>query len=225
MSTTVKVDTRAFVQMTRELAAKAGVPDEVAMVAEVGKVLEGAIRNTKQGSKAKIASRFKNATFSAQPAGMYSPKSGRSGVNVTQNGFIPYFLRNRYPDSLWAAMSERRNKSFFAKIGAIGLSKKSWYEIGRRLGLTLKGGNFVKAIASTGKQYPENTATKIEKQKSKLQISIYNSQPTVNRTGGERALQAAVDGRVKKFLYSIANNTFENAAKIAKQYPGIRIIR
>lgn len=223
--TDVKVDTRAFVQMTRELARRAGVPDETALVAEVGKVLEGAIRNTKAGSKAKIASRFKNATFSAQPASMYSPKSGRSGVTTTKGGFIPYFLRNRYPDALWSAMTERRNKSFFAKVAAIGLSKKSWYEIGRRLGLTLKGGTFVKAIASTGKEYPENTATKIERQKSRLQVSIFNSQPTVNATGGERALQAAIDGRAKFFLANIALKTFEKAANVAKQYPGIRITR
>ena len=223
MSTSIKVDTRAFIQMTRELAARAGVPDEDAMVAEVGKVLEGAIRNTEQGSKAKIASFFKNAEYTAQPASLYSPSSGRSGVVISGGGKVTYNLSYRYPNALWAAITDRRNKSFFAKVAAIGLSKKSWYELGRRLGLTLKGGRFVKAIASTGKQYPENTATKIERQKSKLQITIYNSQPTVNRTGGERALQAAVDGRVKYFLGQMALGTFNKAATIAKQYPGITI--
>lgn len=224
MAAQVKVDTRTFIQMTRELAAKAGVPDETAMVAEVGKVLEGWVRNTPAATKQSIALRFKNATFSMQPAGMYSPKSGRSGVNVTKSGFIPYYLRNRYPDALWAAMTERRSKSFFAKLAAIGLAKGSIVKIARQLGLTIKAPSYArKAIASTGKQYPENTSIKIERGKFRLQISFFNSQPTINSIGGARGLQVAIDGRVKAFLYAIGKGTFSSAAKIAAKYPGIKI--
>lgn len=224
MAAQVKVDTRAFRQMCRELAAKAKVPDETVLVAEVGKVLEGAARNTKAGSKAKIASRFKNATFSMQPSDMYSPKSGRTGVNVSANGFIPYYLRNRYPDNLWALMSARRNASFAAAIAAIGLSKRSWFEIAKRLGLTISVPAYAKkAVASTGKDYPENISIKIERGNGKLQISFFNSQPTVNKIGGARALQVAIDGRVKGFLVSLSKGTFTSAAKIAAKYPGIRI--
>lgn len=224
MAAQVKVDTRVFIQMTRALAAKAKVPDEIVMVAEVGKVLEGWTRNIKAATKQNIALRFKNAIYSMQPAGMYSPKNGRSGVNVSKNGFIAYHLRNRYPDALWAAMTERRSKSFFAKLAAIGLAKGSIIKIARQLGLTIKAPAYAaKAIASTGKQYPENTSVKIERGNGRLQISFFNSQPTINMIGGARGLQVAIDGRVKAFLYAVGKGTFSSEAKVAAKYPGIKI--
>lgn len=222
--TTVKIDTRNFQAMTRELAARAKVPLETVLVAEVGKVLEGAVRNTKAASRGKIRARAKGATFSMQPASLYTPKNGRSGVTVTQNGFIPYYLRNRYPNALWSLIAARREASLAAAIKAIGLAKKSWYDIAKRLGLEIKAPGYAKtALPSSGKEYPENTATKIERKTGRLNITIFNSQPTVNLIGGERALQQAVDGRVKGFIYAMATGTFDSMAKIAKKYPGITL--
>lgn len=224
MSATVQINTRAFVAMTRELARRAKVTPDEALISEIGKVLEGAIRNTRSASKSRIRLRFKNAEFSMQPSNLYSPKGGRAGVKISKNGFIPYFMRNRYPDALWGAITARRDASFNAKIAAVGLAKKSWLSIARRLHLGVKAPAYVsKAVASTGKDYPENTATKIEKKTGKIQVTIYNSQPTANAIGGERALQQAVDGRTKGFLYALEKGTFDSLAKIAKKYPGIKI--
>lgn len=224
MAATVQINTRAFVAMTRELAKKAQVTPDEALISEIGKVLEGAIRNTRSASKARIRLRFKTAEFSMQPSNLYSPKNGRAGVKISKNGFIPYFLRNRYPDSLWAGIVARRDASFNTKIGAIGLAKKSWLNIARKLHLGVKAPAYVsKAVASTGKEYPENTSVKIERKTGKIGVTIFNSQPTVNAIGGERALQQAVDGRTKAFLYALGKGTFDSLAKIAKKYPGIKI--
>jgi hypothetical protein len=204
--TLVKIDTRAFNSMCRELAQKANVPDEVTLVAEVGKVLEKAIEYTPAASRSNIQARFDNKQFTT-----YSSKV--------------YYLLNRYPDALWGNIDSRRKKDLSARLRAIGLSKKSWIDIAQRLGINVKAPAYARnAVARTGKNY-QNVKTSISRQKGKLTIGIFNSQPTVNlpSVGGRRALQAAIDGRVKFFLGQMALKTFDDAAKIAKKYPGIRV--
>lgn len=224
MSGRIKVDTTRFNQMVREIARRAGTPDEEVLEHEVGKVLEQTIRNTKAASVSSIRATSEKADFSMQPQDLYTPKNGRVGVNVTQGGFIAYYLRNRYPDSLWASMSARRKASLVAKLKARGLARKSWLDIANKLGLKINYPGYVaSAVASNGKDYPQNTRVRLAKQNGKLQIEFQNSQPTVNRIGGSRALQAAVNGRYKFFLTLMAKGTFKKVAEIAKAYPGMRV--
>lgn len=218
------VDTSKFNQMVREIARKAGVPSEEVLVHEVGKVLEQTIKNTKAATVSSIRATSENANFSMQPQDLYTPKNPREGVTITKGGFIPYYLRNRYPNTLWGRIVARRKASLQAKLRARGLAKRSWVEIARKLGLHLSFPGYVStAVPSTGKEHPENTLVKVQRQKGKLQIAFQNSQPTVNKIGGGRALQAAIDGRYKYFLGQMALGTFNQIATIAKKYPGIRI--
>jgi hypothetical protein len=221
----VAVDTSKFNAMVREIARKAGVPNEEVLTHEVGKILEKTITNTKAATVSSIRATSEKSQFSMQPESLYSPKGGRAGVNVTKNGFIAYFLRNRYPDNLWALMSARRKVSLAAKLKARGLARKSWLDIANRLGLSINYPGYVaSAVPSSGKEHPENTRVRLARQNGKLQIAFQNSQPTVNRIGGSRALQAAIDGRYKFFITQMAKGTFDDIAKIAKKYPGIRIL-
>ena len=202
----MQIDTRAFNSMCRELAKKANVPDETVLVAEVGKVLEKAIEYTPSATRSKIQSRYDNAQF------------------TTYHGKI-YYLLNRYPDAVWGGITARRKTDLIARLRAIGLSKKSWIDIAAALGIRVKAPSYARnAIARTGRTY-QNVKTTISRQKGKLTIGIFNSQPTVNSpfVNGRRALQAAIDGRVKYFIGQMALKTFDDAAKIAKKYPGIRV--
>jgi len=204
--TSVNIDTRAFNSMCRELARKANVPDEVVLVAEVGKVLEKTIEYTPAASKSKIEAR------------------SDQGYYTTYNGRI-YYRLNRYTDNLWGAMEANRKALLRMRLRAIGLSKKSWIDIAVKLGLHVKAPAYARnAVARTGKVY-SNVKTAISRQKGKLTVSFFNSQPTVNlpAVGGRRALEAAIAGRVKYFLGQMALKTFDDAAKIAKKYPGIRV--
>jgi hypothetical protein len=224
MAGTVKIDLRNFNAMCRELSAKAKTPNEQVLIGEVGKVLEAAIRNTDAAQASLIRRRSESAEFSMQPESLYNPVSGRSNVNITKSGFIAYYLENRYPNALWNAIAVRREASLQAKLRARGLAKKSWLQIAQQLGITIQAPGYVAgAVASTGREY-KNTSTKLARQTGKLQITILNSQPTVNAIGGARALQRACDGRVKFFLQNVALGTFNDAAKTAKRYPGIKIM-
>lgn len=226
MSGTAIIDTSKFNAMIRELSRKAEVPDDQVLVHEIGKVLEATIANTPALKVSKLRARTEAALFSAQPASLYSPKRGRRGVSLTKNGFIPYYLRNRYPDALWNAIAARRTASLRRALKARGLAKKSWWEIAKALGLTIAVPGYVtSAIPSTGRTYQGNTKVSVARASAKLQIKIENAQPTVNlpTVGGTRALQRAIDGRTKFFIQNIGRGVFNDLEKIAKKYPGMKV--
>lgn len=224
MSGTVRVDTSKFNAMVREIARKASVPEEEVLSNEVARILEATIKHTPSATVASIRGTSENANFSMQPETLYAPKRGRAGVKITKGGFIAYYLHNRYPDALWSQMSARRKVSLAAKLRARGLARKSWLDIARKLGLRINFPGYVSsAVASTGREYPQNVSVRLRRQQGKLQIGFTNAQPTVNKIGGSRALQRAIDGRYKYFMRQMGLGTFDELAKIAKKYPGIRI--
>jgi hypothetical protein len=222
-----RIDTSQANAMFREIGRKVRVPPEEIMLYEIGKILEAWLRLVPAASVGKIRASYDEAIFSAQPAGLYTPKSGREGVKLTKHGFVKYFLMNRYPDALWNDMSERRKASLLRKLGARGLAKQSVWQIAvERLGLKISAPGYVAgALASTGKRYPENTSVRLERRTGRLQISFTNSQPTINqeRVGGRRALQQAIDNRVRYFMTNIARGVFDDVKNIAKRYPGMRV--
>lgn len=221
-----RVDTSKINSMFREIARKVRVPPEEIMIYEVGKILEAWLRFIPAADASKIRLSYEEAVFSAQPASLYTPKSGRAGVKLTKRGFVRYFLLNHYPDALWNAMSGRRKASLLRRLGARGLAKQSVLQIADRLGIKISAPGYVAtALASTGKRYPENTAVRLQRRTGLLQISFENSQPTINqeRVGGRRALQRAIDGRVKYFMTNMARGVFDDVKNIAKRYPGMKV--
>ncbi len=226
MSGSATIDTSKFNAMVRELARKANAPDDEILSYEVGKVLEATVQFTPALQVSKLRSRTEAALFSMQPASLYTPKRGRRSVKISKNGFIAYYLQNRYPNALWSAISARRKASLARALRARGLAKKSWWEIARLLGITIKVPNYVPiAVASSGRSYPGNVSAKRLRPAAKLQITIENAQPTVNipQVGGARALQRAIDGRTKFFIQNVGRGVFDDVAKIAKKYPGVKV--
>jgi hypothetical protein len=221
-----RVDTSRINSMFREIARKVRVPPEEIMVYEIGKILQMWLSLVPAADVNKLRLSYEEAIFSAQPATLYTPKSGRARVKLTKRGFVTYFLLNRYPDELWNAMSERRKASLLRRIAARGLAKQSVLQIADRLGVSISAPGYVRtALASTGKRYPENTSVQLRRRTGLLQITFENSQPTINqeRVGGRAALQKAINGRVDYFLNNVARGVFDDVKNIAIRYPGMRV--
>jgi hypothetical protein len=217
-----KVDTSQYGAMCRELAKACDVPPEEALTKETGKVLEQAVKNTKAADTSKIKSRFDQAKFSLQPAGLYSPRR-KARRHPRRGGKILYNLSYRYPNSLWGAIQTARRADLQRILKARGLAKRSWYEIAEKLGIKIEVPGYVKnAIASTGRTYEDVIGEKIHEAAS-ARIHIENSQPTVNLIGGEEALQKAIDGRVSFFLNNLQRDVFQHLEQIVRKYPGIRL--
>jgi hypothetical protein len=214
------VNTRGFSQMCKHLARMADVPPQDAVTHEVGRVIETTMNSTKSASAAKIKNY--GSRFYAVGQDAYSPKRVRRYGNPTKNGYLYYYMENRYPNDLWRALVGRRAASRKKKLAARGLSKQSWLRLAQQLGTPIKARDYVaNAVPTTGQQY-QNTSVRIQKGKGTLLIVTANSQPTVVKLGGAREFQAAIDGREKFFVRNIGLRVFNDAAKIAKQYPGMK---
>jgi hypothetical protein len=107
---------------------------------------------------------------------------------------------------------------------ARGLSKKSWFMLAAKMGLPVNAPGYVKkAIARTGKSYPQNYSVTRNENKNSLTFEFVNNQPTVQfeEAGGYSALRRALAGRVKFFQNNMKTGVFQSAAAIAKKYKGI----
>jgi hypothetical protein len=110
------------------------------------------------------------------------------------------------------------------KLGARGLSKKTWVQLAATLGQTLKVPKFVEnAKPQNGKNYGLQVSSSSSKTKDNLSITIENHQPTVVGPGidGAKILNMALAGRVKFFEDNLKRKLFNDLAKAAKRYPGI----
>lgn len=225
------VATRSFSQMCRQLSRMSAVPYKQVLTHEVGRVIEKALDYTPAAKRPPIIEKWATAAFSAQPATLYTPqtaagRAGRARARKVKGGKLLYFLFNRYPDALHAQIENRRLASLKRTLAAIGIAKKSWLQLAQQLGVAIKAPAFVrKAIARTGLEYPENTSVKVQESDKAIMITTTNAQPTVNlpTVGGYRAFVAAIAGREKFFSKNIKLRVFNDIARIARQYPGMKV--
>jgi hypothetical protein len=221
-----QVDTRQFNAMCHQLATLSAQKFDKVVVSEVKSVLSQTVKNTPAIKVGKTVSRHRTALYSAQPASMYLPKhSYKHGTRLTKNGYVTYYLKNRYPDALWSEISARRAARLRAVLAARGLAQKSWDQIAEKLGVTLDIPNYVRrATPSDGGTY-DNVSARQEKSDRRILIEITNAQPTVNipQVGGARALERAVKGRIKFFEQNANRAVFGDVKKIATAYPGFKM--
>ena len=216
-----RVDTRAFNAMLSRLSKLSGTSYERVIKSEVGKILEATVKFTPALQVQRTRARHDSATFTTQPASIYTPKHSRG----SRSGNIKYCLGNRYPDVLWSAISTRRKQRLLKILGARGLSKKSWWKIAQKLGIQIAVPGFVtKATASTGRDYDDVDAKSVSSRRS-AGVTISNAQPTANldRVGGGRALKRAIAGRVKFFQENVRREVFKDVKQIARAYPGMKV--
>ncbi len=208
--------------MCESLAEVASRPRETILREEVGRVLTKTIDNTDAADADKIRRHSQSATSSLQSTSLYSPK--RPARRHLKSGRVLYNLSWRYPDQLWAAIQLKRAEDLNRRIAARGLAKRSWFRIGQLLGVKVDAPAYVKkAIAMTGKIYPEDERVTVRRSDAEVVFIIENSQPTVNAINGAQALQQAIDGRVTYFITNVGKGVFDDMAAVAKRYPGIKV--
>lgn len=216
-----KVDTRPFNALCDQLSKLVpSVKVEQIVDGEVGKTLEGAVRNTKVASASRIKKRYDEFV----PLGMdaYSPKQIRRFGNLKGNNLV-YYMENRYPNALWSRLRARRVQLIARLRQARGLARRSWLDIADQMGLQIDVPGYVRtAVATTGKTY-RNTSAKRSRNKGGYSVRIINAQPTAINTNAARAIQRAMDGRSKYFLRQCEHGVFGDVAKVAKAYPGFKM--
>ena len=211
MSTPFTVDMREFNRSIEEIAGFSGVETSRALDYEAGKILEAAIRNTPAAKVQKIVG---------------NAGTGKALKADVGNGMKTYWMDNRYPDRIWNRLLKVRKDSLQRKLKARGLAKRSWWLLAVRAGLAVVVPSFVqRAIASTGKAYPENAEVRRVHVRGRWGLEFTNRQPTVQspNVNGLRALGRAIQGRKKYFERNLRLGVFHDLRKIAKAYPGLII--
>src|SRR5215472_14232018 len=165
--------------MCDELARRLGEPPEEILKEEVGKVLEKAIEDTPAMNVGMLRAKSDAARFTQQPATMYQPRY-KVRRHLRKGNKVIYDLRRRYPNQLWAKITEARKADLKKRIAARGLAKQSWLKIADMLGISVRAPSYVEqALPSTGKTY-EDERVQVDSGKGRLSYHIENSQPTVN---------------------------------------------
>jgi hypothetical protein len=197
------VDVSIFSKMCADLARVSARKFEPTVRHEVSKVIQTAMRGTKVAVAGKIRKRFKTSRF------------------VHFDGKT-YYLGNLYSDELWAAVQVMRRDSLAKKLKARGLARQSWWLMGQQI-LPFDAPAFVKdALASSGREHPENIEVKAEGSNKRFTLEITNDQPTVliDQVNGRRAFINAVNKRTSFYRQNLRRGVFDNIANIAKKYPG-----
>lgn len=229
MNVRTQVNTKGFEAACFALAKVTGKSIEQVVNAEMSKLLESAMGFTKAASVSGIRRRHEAQKFVSLPANAYNPRTtaglkSRANANIDANGNILYFLGNNYPPALWNVIDRKRKLDLQRELRARGLAKKSWLYVARALKIPLTAPGYVtKAIPTTGREYPQNITARKKIDQNRIEMAFRNAQPTVNAIGGQRALQNAVNGRVKFFLKNVKSGVFNSMQQIAKKYPGLKI--
>lgn len=131
-----------------------------------------------------------------------------------------YFMKNRYPDALWAALQLQIKNSIKRRKEARGLSKKAWVQIAEKLGIELTVPGYVAKATTPKGDYPENAQGAEKQQGNSFHIEITNSRtysPSVLD-----AIRAAMRGRTRFFQNNLQRGVFQKTSEIAAKYPGLK---
>lgn len=124
-----------------------------------------------------------------------------------------------------AATLTTKKKQLRAKLGAKGISKKTWADLAKTIGAAIKVPSYVtKAKPSNGKDYGTQVSSRSGGTGPLYSIQIENHQPTVVGPGinGAKVLSMAIAGRIKFFQGNLKRKLFDDLAKTAKRYPGVQ---
>jgi hypothetical protein len=131
-----------------------------------------------------------------------------------------YYMENRYPDALWAALQLQIKNSIKASKAARGLAKKSWMQIAEKLGIEISIPNYVAKATTKGGDYPANAKGSEKQEGNAFHIEISNYR-TYTTTVAD-ALRAAMRGRTNFFKKNLRLGVFQKTSELAAKYPGLK---
>jgi hypothetical protein len=124
-----------------------------------------------------------------------------------------------------AAAPTTKKRLLRAKLGAKGISKKTWSDLAASIGASIKVPGYVtKAKPSNGKDYGTQVSSRSGGTGPLYSIQIENHQPTVVGPGidGAKVLSMAIAGRIKFFEGNLKRKLFDDLGKTAERYPGVK---
>ncbi len=212
----------AFNGAMRDMAARLGDPKTQMNVInyEVARIVEKALVLTKAASIAGIRKDWmakdwttynkKHYKLNDKPYPFTYPKPR------TVNGM-------KYLDGTWSGIQEYRKRLLIKKLGARGLAKRSWLELGISFGQNIKAPGYVVGAISKGHTGRENVSARQQPSTRGYGLVIQNSSPLLQFSDARRAFFSAVAGRRRFYETNVAKGVFNDLKQVAKKYPGMLI--
>ena len=266
------LDTSGFLGAMDAAARYIGTGDatDAALRGEIGKVLQRAVDYTKAPDESVFQERIQyrlRRTFNTYAAGSVGREARASDPrisNCTGKGNAwwveggKYYLMSAGPRRWWKdkyarylAEEQDRQADLAMELaqyvphalGARGLSKKSWLEIGDALGIDIPGVPSYVRAAVTSSDYPyPGTTSKVRPSPSgtgprtasadSLVYRLENSMQTLTNPqraeeglNGEGILQRALASREAAIMKAIEVGIFSDLEKAVRRFPGLALLR
>jgi hypothetical protein len=195
--------TRDFNRMLEELSAiDPAVEFRDVTLWEASRASHSAMGRTRAAKVASIRGKQRDAKF-------------------TTFGGKTYFLENRYPDYIWSSIERFRKERLQTKLGARGLARQTWYNIGIKLNRPFPAAAFVVNANYQGRQYTEDVDTIERGTGTDFTVTIINNSPLGEGAAMRNALLFAMGRRVGYFRQNMAHRAFRTLESRVKKYPGI----
>lgn len=228
-SVTVQLDARAYNQMLRDLSFILGrsVTYRDLIRSETRAVLQTAASRTKAASRATMRKKYRVPKGREKVAGWMARLNGS-----------PISLHWHFKPSRWAkimAISKRAKlinavgieEASRRMIATAGLAKQSWLHLAVALGLFIKVPAYAYEARTLrgGLPFGNTRATQRFDNSAIGYIEVRNSSPPANSkgSGGQRAINSAIRGRITFFNRNMREGAFKTAAGVARAYPGITV--
>jgi len=209
--------TEEFSNYLRELRAELGKGTTMKTIIdhEVARVLEKTIEDTEAADRTKIRERQKNRTTFKIDGRNWTTRNYQTGQAW------------RVPNAIWREIQAKRQRALRRKLGKVGLAKNSWYLLAEKLGQAVRAPGYVKNAKATifNSGGANNVSVIRQGDGSNYGLTIINKMPILrfNTVKGLQALFGAMAGRIGAFRQNLKRGVFEDAAKIAKKYKGIKV--
>jgi hypothetical protein len=212
-SSSIQVVASDFTRAMRDLSRITGVSFQDIIRAETKSILEAATKKTVSAQVKLIEQRVRGRVARTYPA--------RSGKTYLMEGSAHAPRGWRLPDAVWSGIQTQIKNGIKRRKDARGLSKKSWLQAAKSLGLDISVPGYVAKSTTPKGDYPQN-ATASEKTDGRGFFIQVTNERTYSPSVLD-AIRAAMRGRTNFFKKNLRLGVFKKTSEIAARYPGLKV--
>ena len=244
------IDTSRFDKYVTELSQKLRISKDEAIRGEAASVLKIAASRQERGQAKTKEVREQTRrrmikSFGGDNVDITTTKAGRVWVRnegkfhlMGSNTRGTRLVRdgNRMPNTLWRTANKlwrdrgrEINEGIKTALSSRGLGARSWIQSIEMLGFdpvtlgpqSARVSSSLTALTRRGKEPPRMAYIGESKGQEDYSLTVVNTSTITNNKGGQGIIDRAIRQRAGAFRNNLRSGVFNNAAEIARRYPGI----
>jgi len=234
MKAGIKVNTTDFIKAMKALSSATGKTVAQTIDAEAAAAIQATVSVTKPKnypkSKKSIMDHAENRQYITKKGKVYfvgkpsiktyqikrGPRKGQVKESYSAKG-------NRLPNDVWDYFKDTL-KHAADKVASLGIAKRNWVELGKRLGFEIKAPQWVQQANFQGKNVSaDNTYLKRQGEGLKYKLEIKNTGRNHQWTNAF-AFYSKLNGRIAYFRKNVDKAVFADLRQVAKKYPKLKVL-